>query len=252
MDNCLERLYELLAAELNCSAGDFTKKENVLTVSALSEGRRAYSPERYFFHMATTGRNAVITADERLHSFLEQYKERCEGYLLFTLPELEPLGRELEKYGYRLTETYHMFLPCRRAEPQRDYMTRWFTGEELRQFYGDSRFPNALCPQFTPERPDTAAVCAYDGEEIMGMAGCSEDAKGWQQIGVDVMPQYRSMGVGTRDPNRSRPTIGLTEPFAEHKFYCLFHYTLPAVCCQAFSAGFSTHPREENPQRALF
>lgn len=197
MDNCLERLYELLAAELNCSAGDFTKKENVLTVSALNAGRRAYSPERYFFHMATTGRNAVITADERLHGFLAQYKERCEGYRLFTLPELAGLSRELEKYGYRLTETYHMFLPCRRAEPQRDYAVRWFTGEELRQFYGDSRFPNALCPQYTPERPDTAAVCAYDGEEIMGMAGCSEDAKGWQQIGVDVMPQYRSMGVGT-------------------------------------------------------
>ena len=31
----------------------------------------------------------------------------------------------------------------------------------------------------------------------MGMAGASEDAKGWLQIGVDVMPEYRSMGVGT-------------------------------------------------------
>lgn len=24
----------------------------------------------------------------------------------------------------------------------------------------------------------------------------------------------------TRDPNRSRPAIGLTEPFAEHIYYC--------------------------------
>lgn len=31
----------------------------------------------------------------------------------------------------------------------------------------------------------------------MGMAGCSEDAPHWQQIGIDVMPQYRSRGVGT-------------------------------------------------------
>jgi len=40
-------------------------------------------------------------------------------------------------------------------------------------------------------------VVAYDGEEIMGMAGCSEDAPGWMQIGIDVMPQYRSKGIGT-------------------------------------------------------
>ena len=56
----------------------------------------------------------------------------------------------------------------------------------------------------------------------------------------------------TRDPNRSRHAIGLTKPFVELELYFLFNYTLPAVSCQAFSAGFSIHPREENPQRALF
>ena len=29
------------------------------------------------------------------------------------------------------------------------------------------------------------------------MAGCSEDAPGWMQIGIDVLPEYRSRGVGT-------------------------------------------------------
>ena len=31
----------------------------------------------------------------------------------------------------------------------------------------------------------------------MGMTGCSEDAPHWQQIGIDVLPEYRSMGVGS-------------------------------------------------------
>lgn len=31
----------------------------------------------------------------------------------------------------------------------------------------------------------------------MGMAGCSEDAPHFMQIGIDVMEEYRSMGVGT-------------------------------------------------------
>ena len=58
-------------------------------------------------------------------------------------------------------------------------------------------FPNAILDSFNEKRPDRIVVCAYDGENIIGMAGCSEDAKGWQQIGIDVMPQHRSMGVGT-------------------------------------------------------
>ena len=31
----------------------------------------------------------------------------------------------------------------------------------------------------------------------MGMAGCSEDAPGWMQIGIDVLPKFRSKGIGT-------------------------------------------------------
>ena len=31
----------------------------------------------------------------------------------------------------------------------------------------------------------------------MGMAGCSEDAPHWQQIGIDVLPDYRSRGIGS-------------------------------------------------------
>ncbi|MDE7361866.1 MAG: GNAT family N-acetyltransferase [Oscillospiraceae bacterium] len=74
---------------------------------------------------------------------------------------------------------------------------KWFEGrEQLEQFY-DGRFPNALCGKFLEERPDKLAVCAYDGEEIMGMAGCSADSAHFWQIGVDVFPKYRGRGVGT-------------------------------------------------------
>ncbi|MCM1523687.1 MAG: GNAT family N-acetyltransferase [Ruminococcus sp.] len=58
-----EKMRELLAIEYNCSPGDLSGAENVITVSASNEGRRNYGEERYFFHMASTGGNAVITAD---------------------------------------------------------------------------------------------------------------------------------------------------------------------------------------------
>ena len=193
----LPQLKELLALEYNCSKADFDSYENLLTVSALKEGRRAYSSEKYFFHMVTLGKNAVVTADEALHPFLSDFIKNRTGHWLFEIPNLLPLEKELNRFGYTLSQTYHMFLPCKNVTPEKELSVKWFHGEEIRQFYGDERFPNAICSEFLPHRPDRTVVCAYDGDEIIGMAGCSEDAPNWMQIGIDVMPKYRSKGVGT-------------------------------------------------------
>lgn len=203
--NCFDKMIELLALEYNCDFDAFTKKENVLSVSELREGRRVYSPEKYFFHMVTTGRNAVVTAEECLHPFLQDFIKDRTGHWLFEIPNLMPLEQELNRFGYSLTGTYHMFLPAGErgcagkyggSKLQPEYAVKWFCDEEIHPFYGDERFPNAICPSYDPNRPDRLVVCAYDGDKIMGMAGCSEDAPGWQQIGIDVMPGYRSGGVG--------------------------------------------------------
>ncbi len=197
-DYITKELYSLLSKEYNCTPADFTKQENILTVSALQEGRRRYSEEKYFFHMATLGGNAVLTAEECLHPFLKDFVKDRQGHWLFELPNLLPLEKELNRFGYALTQTYHMFLPAKHVEPKKDFPVKWFYGkEEISQFYGDERFPNAICSEYLPHRPDKIVVCAYDGENIMGMAGCSEDAPRWQQIGIDVLPSYRSKGVAT-------------------------------------------------------
>lgn len=107
------------------------------------------------------------------------------------------LEKELNQYGYELTNTYHMFLPDRDNRIKTNLPVKWYYGKEIHPFYGDARFPNAIGSRFMPERPDIAVVCAMDGDTIMGMAGCSEDAPGWLQIGVDVIPEYRSKGIGT-------------------------------------------------------
>lgn len=195
-------LLRLLARDLNARPEDFRASGNVLTVSALCEGRRRYGEkprkEPPFFQMATLGTNAVMTADKRLHPFLREWIAEKAGFWLFETPNLLPLERELNRFGYTLLPPYHMFLSASEAVPKRSDPVKWFFGrEEIELFYGDPRFPNALCTAYTAERPDTVAVCAYDGERIMGMAGCSEDAPGWEQIGIDVLPEYRSRGIGT-------------------------------------------------------
>lgn len=201
MNDYLPKLKRLLALDFNCSPEDFDKNENILTESALNEGQRIYSGEVPFFHMATLGGNAILSADKRIHPFLREYMNDVPGHWLFEQPRLFALEAELNKYSYTLNHSHHLFLYDKSRDTRgvkKEYPVKWFYGkEEIEGFYGDSRFPNAICTEYKANHPDTIVVCAYDGDKIMGMAGCSEDAPHWQQIGIDVLPEYRSMGVGS-------------------------------------------------------
>ena len=91
----MQNLMELLSIEFNCKPDDFLKSNNILTISDLHEGRRVYSAEKYFFHMVTMGKNAVVTADECMQDFLRAYIDGKQGHYLFEIPNLLPIEREL-------------------------------------------------------------------------------------------------------------------------------------------------------------
>ena len=193
-----QRLLGQLSLDFNTDPGSFLEKENIITTSARNAGRRNYSPDKAFLQMATLGGNTVIMADECLHAFLQELVRNVEGHRLFELGMLTRLNEELKQYGYQMAPTHHMFLPCREVTTEERCRVRWLYGEEINPFYGDPRFPNAIAyPEPCPVRPDRMAVIAVDGDTVMGMAGCSEDAPHWQQIGIDTLPEYRSKGVGS-------------------------------------------------------
>lgn len=193
-----EKLLDQLAIELNCAPADLTSEGNTLTLPEYKEGRRRYHPGVSFLQMATAGRGAVFSADGQMHDFLRELVKDKEGHRLFELGNLARIDTELKKYGWELHPTHHMFLPCRRTETDGRFAVKWFFDDEIKPFYGDDRFPNAICyPQPNPGTPDRMIVCAYDGDNIMGMSGCSEDGDGWFQIGIDVLPEYRSRGLGS-------------------------------------------------------
>lgn len=139
----LEPLLKQLALEYNCAPGDFLRPDNIVTQSCLRENRRHYSDEKPFFHMATLGQNAVITADRKLHPFLRIFA-REKGRALFEFPSLLPLERELSQYGYTLMSSFHMFLPKHDVRPESRYPVQWFYGEAIHPFYDKAGFENAL------------------------------------------------------------------------------------------------------------
>jgi GNAT superfamily N-acetyltransferase len=90
-----------------------------------------------------------------------------------------------------------MFLSYKKVIPQEiDFEVKWFEGNEIHQFYEGKKFPNALCASYNPQRPDVLAVAMYDGDKIVGMAGCSADTPLLWQIGIDVDEGYRGRGIG--------------------------------------------------------
>ena len=193
-----EKLLKQLSVDYNCTPEDLMAKENIITVSKLNEGRRSYCPGVPFLQMVTLGRNTVIMADECLHGFLRGFVRNREGHSLFEFDHLTILNEELKKYGYKIDPTHHMFLPYRNVVLQERFRVKWLYDSEIDRFYGDERFPNAISfPVPCPVRPDRIVCMAFDGDNIMGMTGCSEDAPHWQQIGIDVLPEYRSKGIGS-------------------------------------------------------
>ena len=193
-----EKLLHQLSLDYNCTPEDLTAKDNIITVSKLNEGRRSYSPGKPFLQMVTLGRNTVIMADEYLQDFLRGFVRNRKGHSLFEFDNLTELNEEMKKYGYKINPTHHLFLPYRNVATEEHFPVKWLYDSEIDRFYGDERFPNAIAfPVRCPVRPDRIVCMAVDGDNIMGMTGCSEDAPHWQQIGIDVLPEYRSKGIGS-------------------------------------------------------
>ena len=189
-------LKKLLALDFNCNSDDFDKKENVIVVPKEHPGRRIYLPQKEFFSMVTIGKNTVINADEQIHEWLAEWGKGKESIWLFEHHNLMDLEGELSKYGQRLGQSHHMFLPkARMEEADVSFDVQWFEQEDIQTLYGRDEFSNALCDGFKPERPDVLAVGAMDEGQIVGLAGCSADTTLFWQIGIDVLPEWRGRGI---------------------------------------------------------
>ena len=196
-DGIERKLKEQLALEFGCAPEDFSGEENVITGPVLHENRRKFSDQPFFLQMATFGAGAVISADEALHPWLRAWTKGKRGFWLFEQHNYLELDRLLRGYGYKMALTHHMFTPTTEiAAVETGFPVRWLEQGDILPFYGREEFSNALCDRFRPERPDVLAVAALDGEEIMGMAGCSADTPELWQIGIDVLPRYRGRGIG--------------------------------------------------------
>jgi len=182
------------AHELGCAPEDFRNTDNMVVISRRYEKARAYYSLPLFCSLVSYGSNVVASVDERIRDVVLEYINTRSVASCFETPQLHKLSEMFRPLGYIPCFQAEYWLPdvnALEALPI-DYQVRLLEPEQFQDLY-QPQWSNALVEQ-RRER-DKLAVGAYDGETLIGLAGCSTDCESMWQIGIDVLPEYRKQGV---------------------------------------------------------
>ncbi len=188
------------AVDLSAEACDFEKSENVVVTSHENDGARRYLKLPFSCQLVSYGNNVVA-------SVLPEYKEITQSYIgkypvehLFETPNMHVLNEALMQKGQKICFMAEYFLPdvnalyARTVEDACPYEMRILTPPDFADLYLPE-WSNALCKDRA--HLDVLGVGAYDGDRLVGFAGCSADCDSMWQIGIDVLPAYRRQGIAS-------------------------------------------------------
>ena len=191
----MEKTLRQFALDYNVDDGEWITDKIHLSPTKVLDGARLHIKHDTFFKAAIIMGKAYVMADEVMHPWIREVfaKEKPEWWCDFK--NLRKLEAELNKYDREIFDTHIYFLPSEEPTMERPrFKIKWFEKDELEQFRQDARF-NTYSLSFSPVQPDVLAVAAYDREEPIAMAGCSEDGKYLWQIGVDAVSGYEGRGL---------------------------------------------------------
>ena len=184
------------AIDSGCRPEDFAGLENVVVRSCAAPGARRYLELPFFCDLVSYGSNVVASVSPEIAVQVRAYINARTPEQCFETPDIYCLNEVLSVYGMRVRHMAEYFLPditALRALPCR-YETRLLSPAELAPYY-TPQWANALCEK--RRELDVLAVGAFDGQVLMGLAGCSADCDTMWQIGVDVRAQYRRQGIAS-------------------------------------------------------
>ena len=184
------------AVDLNCSAGDFLLNEHRIVRSAAREGARAYLRLPFECQLVSYGNNVVASVLPEFEEITRVYLNGQPAHRCFETPNMHRLDDQLLPRGVRVCFMAEYFLPDANALMPLPcpFETRVLGPADFSGLY-KPEWRNAL----SEARPqlDVLGVGAYDGDMLVGLAGCSADCESMWQIGVDVLPEYRRRGVAS-------------------------------------------------------
>ena len=188
------------AIDLSADPSDFEKSENVIVRSKESCNARRYLKLPFSCQLVSYGNNVVASVSPEFYEMTESYINKYSVEHLFETPNLHVLNGELMKKGQKICFMAEYFLPDTNALLQRTaenscaYRTVLLTQADFADLY-QPQWSNALCEG--RKHLDVLGVGAYDGDKLVGLAGCSADCDTMWQIGIDVLPEYRRQGIAS-------------------------------------------------------
>lgn len=221
------------AVDANCDAKDFMQEKNIIVTSAANPGARKYLTLPFACNLISYGNNIVASINEKYRRAVSDYINRFPAEYCFETPSLYVLNDAMQGENLRVCFMAEYFLPSL------EYLKALDCPYELRVLHsGDfdalytGTWSNALCEK--RRELDVLGIGAYDGAELVGLAGCSADCETMWQIGVDVLPQYRRQNIASALTSRLALEILERERVP---FYCAAWSNIKSVR-NAVKSGF--------------
>lgn len=184
------------AIDMNCNEVDFLSNENVVVTSNCNADARRYLTLPFYCNLVSYGNNIVASVNNDIADVVKDYIDKYPMEHCFETPNMHVLNDELQKRGMRICFMAEYFLPDINllTELPCEFDIKVLTSNDFEYLYLP-QWSNALCEK--RKHLDIMAVAAYNGNQLIGMAGCSADCDTMWQIGVDVLPEYRQNGIAS-------------------------------------------------------
>lgn len=183
-----------LAIDLNCSINDLNgERDSIIFVEAKENpGCRPFPRNERYFEILSMGQTIVVSATpERLLIAKTQMQGKNRD-TVFSLPFIRGL--------------YLHFLPnVKRIKPMTpldSFSFELIKREEVVSLFDFTRFNEAIIYDTNLPWQTDLAVLAKQNGEIVGVAGASKTCAKLWQIGIEVLPQYRNLGLASYLVNR--------------------------------------------------
>ncbi len=223
------------AADIGCKPADFLKQEPVIVDAVIGEGARVYYKPPISCNFVTYGSNVVASVVPELRGIVTEYVRKNAFYHVFETPSALWLNEKTAPLGHKLCYMAHYFLPDveKLKRLSCPYEMRLMTPADFAEYY-TAEWGNAILAE--RRELDMLAYGAYDGEKLVGLAGCSADCEKMWQIGIDVLPEYRRRGIASALTSNLAVEILLR---GKVPFYCCAWANIPSSK-NAEKSGFTT------------
>lgn len=180
----------------NCEAEDFLSNENKIVISSKNPNARKYLELPFLCDFTSYGNNIVASVSSEIKEIAADFISHFPLEHCFETPNLHVLIEDLRKFKLNICFMAEYFLPDMKTiiPLSCGYETKILNHNEWQELYLPE-WSNALCE--TRKHLDILAIGAYDQGKLIGLAGCSADCDTMWQIGVDVLPAYRQLGVAS-------------------------------------------------------